>query len=175
MAKAESAHRASGGEARPTTGHTGDGMGLSKHDVRCWINLLVVGGLASFVAGCGGVDGVEINAFGMSTDDIVGKRKEQKVAERSPLVVPPSNQLPAPGSGQQVAKVDPSWPVDSDQRQAAQKAEIDALVKQYCSDAEWLKKTKPNEFNRVTQDGRLCKSALAKYLTDSVNSTAPAE
>src|SRR5438045_1458773 len=38
--------------------------------------------------------------------------------ERSPLVVPPSAQLPLPGNSGDIAKLNPEWPTDSDWKRA---------------------------------------------------------
>ncbi len=128
-----------------------------------WIGAVTLIVATLGLAGCGGIDGVEFNAFGVSSGNS-GPRDEPTVAQRSSLVVPPTNDLPAPGSGR-VAQADASWPVDAEDRKASQEAEMAALIKKYCQDAKWMKLTKLDEYNKVTQNGQLCRSAIADYIS----------
>ncbi len=58
--------------------------------------------------------------------------KTQQLAERSPLVVPPSlERLPAPETGS-TAQADGSFPIDPEQRGAMSKGELERRQAEYC-------------------------------------------
>jgi hypothetical protein len=102
--------------------------------------------LASTLAlgGCGGIDGVEFNGkifdwLGIS--EAAQQKSEPKMADRAPLVVPPSvTRLPDPGSGrssdEQVAALN-----DPELRKQAAAKERERLHQAYCrGDIQWKDK-----------------------------------
>jgi hypothetical protein len=96
------------------------------------------------LAGCGGVDGVEFNGkifdwLGVSPAALEASRREPKLAERAPLVMPPNtNRLPDPGSGQPPSIDQASWPTDPEQRKLAAAQERERLHLAYCrGDVQW--------------------------------------
>lgn len=104
---------------------------------------LTVAGIATAMSlalsGCGGFDGVELNgkvfdAMGISTASLANSKKEPKLAERAPLVLPPSTtRLPEPGSDAAGA-IDVSTQLnDPERKRLAALAERDRLHKQYCT------------------------------------------
>jgi hypothetical protein len=88
------------------------------------------------LAGC--ADGVELNGkvfdwMGVSPAAMESQRREPKMSERAPLVLPPdANRLPEPGSGQAGRVDDPSWPADPEKRKLAQAQERERLHMAYC-------------------------------------------
>jgi hypothetical protein len=104
---------------------------LGKIAVRAGAVLLT----ASF-AGCGIVDDVQLNgkifdAVGLNSTGSV--KKEAKVAERSPLVVPPGlDKLPQPGSnGAALANVIPGVE-DHDAKRQVSQADLEQKQAEYC-------------------------------------------
>lgn len=99
-------------------------------------------GASIALGGCGaGVDGVELqggvfDALGLSGS---GQRKlsDVKVDPRPGLVLPPSpDNLPPPETGSvAVAPQDQSWPVDPEDRKAANKAELEKRHRAFCERA----------------------------------------
>lgn len=125
--------------------------------------LAVVAGVGIGAAGCSGggvaLEGQIFDMMGVSSEQLDRAREEREVVERAPLVVPPSTErLPAPGSvgSTRTAALDPAWPQDADATAKARAKEREAQVKAYCDDREWLQRTKPEEFARVTDNGQLC-------------------
>ena len=89
------------------------------------------------LAGCGG-DGVELNGklfdwMGVSESANSATKREPKLADRSPLIVPPNMQrLPEPGS--EGAPPDVSLALNDPERLKAQAAaDREKLHQQYCS------------------------------------------
>jgi hypothetical protein len=93
--------------------------------------------LAVSVAGLGGcgADDVQLNgkifdAMGLNTTGSVHKG-DPKMAAREPLVIPPNDQLPAPGSGQAhapaLAEIN-----DPDAQKKTSKAELERQQAEYC-------------------------------------------
>lgn len=111
----------------------------------------VVCATAFSLSACGG-DGIELNgkifdALGVSTASL-GPRPEPKVAQRSPLVLPPDpNRLPEPGGpAPAVAGANSeSWPVDPDQKKLADAAEAKRKQEEYCQDGNWKEKAMRDE------------------------------
>jgi hypothetical protein len=102
---------------------------------------LTVAGIAAVVSialsGCGGFDGVELNgkvfdAIGISTASLQNSKKEPKLAERAPLVLPPNAQrLPEPGAD---AAPDVATQLnDPERKRIAALEERERLHKQYCT------------------------------------------
>jgi hypothetical protein len=85
-------------------------------------------------AGC--ADGIDLNGkvfdwMGVSPAAQEARRREPKLAERAPLVMPPtSNRLPEPGSG--VEPVNIAFPDDPEQRKAREAKEKERLHMAYC-------------------------------------------
>ena len=132
--------------------------------------LALLGFLAIVQSGCSGIDGVELQggvfeAMGIA-GDLTKKKAEPKLAKRNGLVVPPDiNALPAPGSGQSGTPAAQSWPQDPEQLKIA-KADLEKRrAAKYCAEKDWWKMSNPQEFNRMTNNGALCQSALGKALS----------
>jgi len=112
--------------------------------------------MAVSLSGCGGLDGVELNGkifdvLGVSTGSL-GPRPEPKVAQRSPLVLPPdANKLPEPGSAPAVATNTQNWPVDRDQKKIADAAEAKKKQDEHCQDGNW--KEKPMKDDAAASQG----------------------
>lgn len=96
------------------------------------------------LSGCGGVDGVEFNGKifdWLGVSDAAQQKIEPKMADRAPLVVPPSvTRLPDPGSGrtsdEQVAALN-----DPELRKQAAAKERQRLHEAYCrGDIQWKDK-----------------------------------
>lgn len=94
--------------------------------------------LAATVGGCGGFDGVELqggvfDALGMSGS---GQKKlaDVKVEPRPGLVLPPTaDRLPPPETGSlAAAPTAEAWPVDPEDRRAANRAELEKRHKTHC-------------------------------------------
>jgi hypothetical protein len=108
---------------------------------------LFVGAIATAVAfvlgGC--ADGVELNGkvfdfLGVSPAALEASRREPKLAERAPLVMPPSaNRLPDPETPPAGASSDQAnWPTDPEQRKLAAAQERERLHLAYCrGDIQW--------------------------------------
>lgn len=102
------------------------------------------------LSGCGGVDGVEFNGKifdWLGVSDAAQQKVEPKMADRAPLVVPPSvTRLPDPGSGktsdEQVAALN-----DPELRKQAAAKERQRLHEAYCrGDIQWKDKAfKPQD------------------------------
>jgi len=98
---------------------------------------LVAGGMIAstlLLAGCS--DGVALNGkifdwMGVSPAAQAARKREPKLAERAPLVMPPSsNRLPAPGSGAEPTNI--AFPDDPEQRKAREAKERERLHMAYC-------------------------------------------
>jgi hypothetical protein len=94
------------------------------------------------VGGC--ADGVELNGkvfdlLGVSPAALEASRREPKLAERAPLVMPPNaNRLPDPNSGQAGGTEQASWPTDPEQAKLAAAQERERLHLAYCrGDIQW--------------------------------------
>jgi hypothetical protein len=99
--------------------------------------------LPLLLAGCGGIDGVELNgkifdALGISAASQT--KAEPQMAERAPLVVPPSvTRLPEPGSGQEAQEL--AALRDPEQQKEAAAKERQRLHEAYCrGDVQWKDK-----------------------------------
>jgi hypothetical protein len=110
----------------------------------------IAGGMVAstlLLAGCS--DGVELNGklfdwIGVSPAAQEARTREPKLAERAPLVMPPSsNRLPEPGSG--VEPVNIAFPDDPEQRKAREGKERERLHLAYCrGEIQW----KERAFNK---------------------------
>jgi hypothetical protein len=141
------------------------------------LQLLVaaIGTVATLVLG-GCADGVELNGkvfdfLGVSPAALEASRREPKLAERAPLVMPPdANRLPDPGSAQGGTD-QANWPTDPEQRKLAAAQERERLHLAYCrGDIQWKEralKTKDGSGTNLSPYGP-CPSIFGG-LTNSVN------
>lgn len=136
------------GETMPTLGSA---RGMTRLRRRL-SELAVACVTAVALTGCGSIDGIELNgkifdALGVSTGSL-GQRPEPKVAQRSPLVLPPdANKLPEPGSAPApvVAANNQNWPVDRDQKKVADAEEAKRKQDEHCRDGNWKEKAMKDE------------------------------
>ncbi len=90
---------------------------------------------AAGVGGCGLEDGVQLNgkifdAVGLNTGSV--KEKEPKMADRSPLVVPPAlDKLPEPGSGK-TSQPDLAEVKDYDAQHRTSQQDLEKQQAEYC-------------------------------------------
>jgi len=135
-----------------------------------------VGTAAGVVLG-GCADGVELNGkvfdfLGVSPAALEASRREPKLAERAPLVMPPdAKRLPDPGSASAPAVDQVNWPTDPEQRKLAAAEERERLHLAYCrGDIQWKEralKSKDGSGTNLSPYGP-CPS-LFGGLTNSVN------
>lgn len=91
--------------------------------------------LSLFVAGCGGIDGVQLNgkvfdAMGLNGDG--APKGDPKMAVRQPLVVPPGLEaLPPPGSGK-VAQPSLAEIQDPDKKLKVSQSDLEKKQAEYC-------------------------------------------
>ena len=104
-------------------------------------SLAITGGLALALSLSGCAEGVELNgkifdAIGISPAAQASAKTEPKLADRAPLVLPPSSQrLPDPNNPQvQTSSIsDKSWPVSAEDRENISAAERLRLHTAYCN------------------------------------------
>jgi hypothetical protein len=103
--------------------------------LKIFVKLSCAAAAAAVLSGCGMVDDVQLNgkifdAVGMNTGSV---KKEAKVTERAPLVVPPSlDKLPEPGAnGAAQADAVPGVE-DHDAKQVTSQAELEKQQAEYC-------------------------------------------
>jgi len=116
-------------------------MGGSSQRLRLLAGAL--GTAASLLLG-GCADGIELNGkvfdlLGVSPAAMEASRREPKLAERAPLVMPPdANRLPDPGSAPGPGGDQANWPSDPEQRKLAAAQERERLHLAYCrGDIQW--------------------------------------
>jgi hypothetical protein len=111
--------------------------------------LIAACGVGSCLMLSGCADGVDLNGkvfdlMGISPSAAEARRFEPQVAERAPLVMPPSSdRLPQPGSGQMpVAQLtQQSWPDDPEARKAREAKEREERHLAYCrGEVQWKEK-----------------------------------
>ncbi len=135
-----------------------------------------VAAAALVLGGCSMGD-VELNGkifdwMGVSTASLASK-KEPQLAPRQGLVVPPSvDRLPVPGSEQE-ATAEASWPQDPDQVKAQRAVAQGQTVQNFCRERDWFERAKPEEFNRITQNGSLC-STVSTVINSQIDKPKPA-
>jgi hypothetical protein len=135
-----------------------------------------LGTAASLLLG-GCADGVELNGkvfdfLGVSPAALEASRREPKLAERAPLVMPPNaNRLPDPGSAPGPGIDQANWPSDPEQRKLAAAQERERLHLAYCrGDIQWKEralKSKDGSSTNLSPYGP-CPSIFGG-LTNSVN------
>ena len=148
-------------------------MGGSSQRLKLFV--AAIGTVATLVLG-GCADGVELNGkvfdfLGVSPAALEASRREPKLAERAPLVMPPdANRLPDPNSTQG-ATDQANWPADPEQRKLAAAQERERLHLAYCrGDIQWKEralKTKDGSGTNLSPYGP-CPSIFGG-LTNSVN------
>jgi hypothetical protein len=101
-------------------------------------------GIAATTALTGCADGVELNGkvfdfLGVSPAALAASRREPKLAERAPLVMPPdAKRLPDPASAVPAGGDQANWPTDPEQRKLAASQERERLHLAYCrGDIQW--------------------------------------
>jgi hypothetical protein len=106
--------------------------------------LAVAVGLMAVMAVGGCADGVELNGkvfdfLGVSPAALEANRREPKLAERAPLVMPPdAKRLPDPDGARPPVTDQASWPTDPEQKKLAQAQERERLHLAYCrGDIQW--------------------------------------
>ena len=149
-------------------------MGGSSQRLKLFVG--AIGTAATIVLG-GCADGVELNGkvfdfLGVSPAALEASRREPKLAERAPLVMPPdANRLPDPDSPQGAPNNQANWPADPEQRKLAADQERERLHLAYCrGDIQWKEralKSKDGSDTNLSPYGP-CPSILGG-LTNSVN------
>jgi hypothetical protein len=132
--------------------------------------------VAPFLAGCSEGTDVEINAplldaagVKLMTND---SKKAENLPERAPLVMPPSNELPAPGRAQAAQVAEAKLPNDPDQakKNAAEKKKADR--EKYCKDGDWSGKGGIGEFDKATGKEQRCPSKWGDALNKTFSNTS---
>ncbi|MEC9367187.1 MAG: hypothetical protein VX871_00660 [Pseudomonadota bacterium] len=126
--------------------------------------VLVASGL--LLSGCGGGTSVEFEGKLFEAVGLAGQTeyKEPKVADRSPLLLPPSKEkgaLPEPGTRQATVSPPPNWPVDPDIERERKLAEAKEKERRECEN--WAfenKKTSVEDFEKVQNPSTRCKGWL---------------
>jgi hypothetical protein len=123
---------------------------------------------AALLGGC--ADGVEVNSrlldsVGLSTAALSASRPEPKLAQRAPLVIPPSTQvLPEPGAAAppspEVA-AGAAWPKDKDQERVASAQDKARQHAQYCRDGNWKEKALDNDLGGMQSAQGSCGSIFS--------------
>jgi hypothetical protein len=123
---------------------------------------------AALLGGC--ADGVEVNSrlldsVGLSTAALGANRAEPKLAQRAPLVMPPSTQkLPEPGAAPppspEVA-AGAAWPKDKDQERVASAQDKVRQQAQYCRDGNWKEKALDNDLGGMQGPQGSCGSIFS--------------
>jgi hypothetical protein len=136
-----------------------------------------VAGTAVGILFGGCADGIELNGkvfdlLGVSPAALEASRREPKLAERAPLVMPPNaNRLPDPGAAPAPVAEQANWPTDPEQRKLAAAEERERLHLAYCrGDIQWKEralKSKDGSGTNLSPYGP-CPSIFGG-LTNSVN------
>lgn len=110
---------------------------------------LAGGVIASTLLLSGCADGLDLNGkvfdwMGVSQAAQEERRREPKLAERAPLVVPPNSaRLPEPGSGVEPTSI--AFPDDPEQRKAREAKERERLHLAYCrGEVQWKERALNN-------------------------------
>jgi hypothetical protein len=131
------------------------------------------GAIAStlFLSGC--ADGVDLNGkifdwMGVSPAAQEARKVEPKLAERAPLVMPPSStRLPEPGSGVEPTNI--AFPDDPEQRKAREGKERERLHMAYCrGEVQWKERALTKEPGAPVSPYGPCPSVFGTF-TSSVN------
>lgn len=130
--------------------------------------------MAATLALSGCSDGVELNGkmfdwMGISPAAMEAARREPKLAERAPLVVPPNTgRLPEPGAENAPAAV-ALWPDDPEQRKIREGKEREKLHLAYCrGEITWKERALNKESNAPRSPYGPCPSIL-DGVTSNIN------
>jgi hypothetical protein len=127
--------------------------------------------VATVLAGLGGCanEGIELNgkifdALDVSTSSLA-PRKEPKMEQRSPIVLPPDGKrLPEPGSAPEYASQDQNWPQDREAKRVASAEEAKRKQAEFCRDGNWKEKAMKDEVAAERNaPGGNCGSAFAIF------------
>ncbi len=138
-------------------------MSIKIRSLRAWA---LAAGLSSVsLAGCGGIDGIELNGgifdvMGIGSNSV--RAKEPVVPQRSGLVLPPNRDvLPQPGSGGETAGVsNGQWPVDPEERKREQNVALKKQHDEYCAKTMQRKKALGDDTPTQGPAGRCDPSVL---------------
>lgn len=111
--------------------------------------LLAVAGVAAvLLAGCEGVEfkGRAFEAMGLTNQP---KAKPSDVPTVAPLVIPPTAELPPPGSTQSAALSEQEWPNDPDLARRSAEEEAARKQQEYYEKGDWSSDRPPDEFNKL--------------------------
>lgn len=124
--------------------------------------------IATMAAGCGGIDGVELNGGVFDMMGIGGSggpQAEPKVPPRAGIVLPPqASRLPEPGSGIETASVDSSFPVDPEQRKRAQTAQLQKQQADFCREALRRKQMTNDATPTIGPSGEKCDPSILRLI-----------
>lgn len=141
-----------------------------------WVRLAPVVA-AITIAGCGGLDDIQLNGkifdvVGLNTGPV--KPKEAKLAERQPLVVPPGlEKLPVPGSG----KVDQAaiGIEDHDAKRQTTKAELERQQAAFCKKNYTDAKNGDQSADSVVGPAGPCRQSIISAITKLTSSSEEGE
>lgn len=130
--------------------------------------------LAAVAGGCAGYDGIELqggvfDALGVSGSSSQKKLADVKVDARPNLVLPPApDRLPEPVTGSlAAAPTGEAWPVDAEDRRAANRADLDRRHKEFCERAIMMARTR-GESGVIMGPAGNCQPGLFGSLTNQV-------
>ena len=105
--------------------------------------------------------------MGISPAAQEARRFEPKIAERTPLVVPPNvNRLPDPGS-ERPPDMQMAWPDDPEQRKVREAQERERLHQAYCrGDVEWKERAMKKVEGAPRSPYGPCSSILGNMTTN---------
>jgi hypothetical protein len=145
------------------------------HSKISWGRWLAGGALVSMLLLSGCADGVDLNGkvfdwMGVSPAAQEARRREPRIAERTPLVIPPdANRLPEPGS-EPAPQANMVWPDDPEQRKAREAQERQRLHMAYCrGDIQWKERAmNPNAAGAPRSPYGPCPSLIGD-MTSNIN------
>jgi len=132
------------------------------------------GAMASALLLSGCADGIDLNGkvfdwLGVSPAAQQERKREPKLAERAPLVVPPDvNRLPEPGSGTEPGSL--AWPNDPEQRKVREAQERQRLHMAYCrGEIQWKERALNKDSDTTPRSPYGPCPSLFGNITGSVN------
>lgn len=117
------------------------------------VAVTVVLSAAAVLGGCSGIDGVDLQGPGFERLGLTGNknRKEKKVPDRAPLLIPPNTaRLPEPKPSTAVATARPDWPTDPDAQRKSEEIEQAAKQKKYEDKGDWSPDANIDEFEKLS-------------------------
>jgi len=128
---------------------------------------MLVAGVA--LSGCAGQEvEFEGKVFDMVGLSDVGKPKQDKQMEaRAPLLLPPSKQLPKPGSKEQVASPN-NWPVDPDERREQELADQKDALERYYREGDFTDRAGIEEFEHISGKWERRPGLLSKKANEAI-------